>query len=42
MKRIPLRSVDRDDTQHLQDEIDKLGEPREFGKNRTLRFSDQS
>ena len=43
MKRIPLRSVDRDDTQHLQDEIEKLQSAQNvmLEANRALELGDE-
>ncbi|WP_054086161.1 hypothetical protein [Pseudomonas syringae] len=43
MKRIPLRSIDRDDIQHLQDEIDKLQTAQSvmLEANRALELGDE-
>lgn len=43
MKRIPLRSVDRDDAQHLQDEIEKLQSAQSImlEANRALELGDE-
>lgn len=43
MKSIPLRSVDRDDTQHLDDEIQKLHAARNvmLDANRALELGDE-
>jgi len=43
MKRIPLRSVDRDDTPHLQEEIDKLAAAQSvmLEANRALELGDE-
>lgn len=43
MKRIPLRSVDRDDNQHLQDEIEKLESAQSvmLEANRALEVGDE-
>ncbi|OSO70425.1 hypothetical protein BV367_00557 [Pseudomonas syringae pv. actinidiae] len=43
MKRIPLRSTDRDDAQHLQDEIEKLQSAQTvmLEANRALELGDE-